>query len=595
MTRSSTDRNSSTFRSFLDLLDVPLVLSQRPLLPADAFTSEARRRGAHLIHPEDLESLHRHGVLVPMFEVVRDVRWAKREASRSPGLRWDILNQIPPLYAPELRHARDEGRVQLVRARGFRSIAQRRRTHAGASYLASDYLYSPYQLLLLPTMDDARRAIGQMRGTSKRAEFARSIVNAVGDAARDFEWTVSILTALEPYYWPSLAGHLRMPVHYGPMENWWIEKQSLDVGALLKWLGWTADSVRAVAEGLIARGHGMDPLRRWLDLVRLVHPEHWDRLEGDALMAIELRRAGEMLLVFYGDLVSQGLAPKLPKIPWRSPHPLNERLKPDRARLDPVLTDFGLSPHPSVLLVVEGTTEMFVVSELMGLLGIPQRNSRIRVFELGGLNKDPDLLARYVRPSLRRFSPQAAEFETPPLRIMIVTDAEGDFRTAEQREFQRQRWINQYHAALPPEFQGPVPLAELGQLVSLETWSLTERDFEFAHFAPRTLALALLETRRVPPTYDRDRLIEEITKARRDNKGIRSVWKSWPDRKVLKLELWHRLWPRLRRRLRRADSDHLMRTPIARVLLLADELASRSRRGTLLRLAPEDSDFPGAR
>jgi hypothetical protein len=553
------------------------------MLRADQFERELNRRGAGWFAREDLHQLHKDGVLVPMLEVVRDVDWAKRESAAAPGLSLDIFNQDPPLYAPELRRAQQDGRVHLARGRAFRSIAQRRRTFKGTGYYASDYLYSPYQLLLATMAANVLTNVGRLRRSAGTAKWRSSIVAAARRASIDFDATVGMLTLLEPFYWPPLAGHLAMPVHYGSMDSWWIERDAFDQAGVLEWTGWTADDVRGVGEDLVGRGHVTDPLRRWLDLTRLVHAEKADQLEGSALLAVDLRRAGEMCLRFYEDLAQKGFATPLPEIPWRAPHPLNERLKPDRSRLNAVLTDYGLSPHPSVLLVVEGATEVFVISNVMALLGIPNRDSRIRIVDLGGITKDPDLLARYVRPSLRRFSEDAAAFETPPLQILIVIDADGAFSASGERDKLQARWSRQYHAALPREFQTETTLAELGKRVTVQTWSHTAHDFEFAHFRPATLALALMETGRVPPAYDLDRLRREIVAEREAGRGIRRVWKSW-DRADLKMELWKRLWPRLRRRLRGAPWEKAARVPVARIVLLADDMAHEPRRNMLLRV-----------
>lgn len=221
-----------------------MALSQRPLLRAEDFEREAKRRGTFLSPGRDLSELHRLGVLVPVLEVVRDVRDARREVREHPGLAWDLFNQSPPVYAPELRAARTAGRVHLARMRPFRSIAQRRRKFGEVSYFASDYLYSAYHLLLLPAIEDANHWAPFLRHRSKRGGWARSTVDAIRRAHEQFERVIVMLTALEPYYWPRQAGKLSMPVHYGPLEQWWIERQRLDAPALLDWIGWSSDGVQ---------------------------------------------------------------------------------------------------------------------------------------------------------------------------------------------------------------------------------------------------------------------------------------------------------------------------------------------------------------
>src|SRR5207245_2921711 len=101
-----------------------------------------------------------------------------------------------------------------------------------------------------------------------------------------------------------------------------------------------------------ARFH--DPLDDWITLVRQTDPGRWEDLKGDALSAVGHRVAAEILLSFYEDLVEAGAAPALPDLPSTASHPLRERIARVPTNLDADLTYFGLSPHPAVLMVLEG-------------------------------------------------------------------------------------------------------------------------------------------------------------------------------------------------------------------------------------------------
>ena len=59
---------------------------------------------------------------------------------------------------------------------------------------------------------------------------------------------------------------------------------------------------------------------------------------------------------------------------------------------------FGLSPQPSLVLIIEGETEEYIVPNVMKLLGIPQYSSFIKKFKIKGVDKDFELLARYIVP-----------------------------------------------------------------------------------------------------------------------------------------------------------------------------------------------------
>ena len=212
---------------------------------------------------------------------------------------------------------------------------------------------------------------------------------------------------------------------------------------LLHWLGWTPERVRKEAEALITRATFIDPLEDWLDLVRLCRPSKWENLRGDALIAMDHRIAGEMLLLFYEDLVAKGVAEPLPIIPRLAPHPLRERLQNDREELDAVLMDYGLSPHPSLVLLLEGETELLLVPRVMDEIGISCRPSFIELYSLRGTSGDVVRLASLVAPlSLGEARNDAIELTRPPTRFLTVFDAENEFADAITRENKREQWID---------------------------------------------------------------------------------------------------------------------------------------------------------
>ncbi len=121
-----------------------------------------------------------------------------------------------------------------------------------------------------------------------------------------------------------------------------------------------------------------------MDLLRLVQPGRWSRLEGDALVALDFRISAEMLLLFHEHLASRQAIASLAEPSERFREPMHDRLKPDRSALDRVLSDFGLSPHPGVVLVVEGDSEMALLPRVLEELGIPQGPGLLRLFGAGG-------------------------------------------------------------------------------------------------------------------------------------------------------------------------------------------------------------------
>ena len=144
---------------------------------------------------------------------------------------------------------------------------------------------------------------------------------------------------------------------------------------MLNWIGWDAKQIRDTAGRLLRVADSIDPLRDWYELVRLCHPEKWEKLRGDALVALDHRIAAEILLRFYEDLAQVDAAPPLEQTPKFVCGPRDRRLRSDPQQLDAVLMDFGVSPQPSLVLVLEGETERRLVPRVMDLLGIPRHRS----------------------------------------------------------------------------------------------------------------------------------------------------------------------------------------------------------------------------
>jgi hypothetical protein len=65
----------------VELLNRPWVFSQRHLLTEKNFLDEAKRRGLALSE-SGLETVHEHGVLVPLLRVERDLAEVRRELLR---------------------------------------------------------------------------------------------------------------------------------------------------------------------------------------------------------------------------------------------------------------------------------------------------------------------------------------------------------------------------------------------------------------------------------------------------------------------------------------------------------------------------------
>jgi hypothetical protein len=379
-----------------------------------------------------------------------------------------------------------------------------------------------------------------------------------------------------------------MPIHHG-IGAWEEVDRQFSARELFEWLHWSTDDLYQAARDLLLTASSIDPLDAWSDLVNQVAPDRWWRLRGEARLAIDLRIGGEMILRFLESLERVGVAPALPAVPRRTRHELTERLQQDRSRLDEVLTAYGLSPYPSVVLALEGKTEMAIVPRVMRELGIPVRDSFIRLVQTGGEDRDHSLLAEYVSlPKLAAPRGDLAEFIRPPTRYYIAVDGDHRYRTPDAREAERMKWVRVLTDGLDPELRTVDALAEIDTLVLVDVWG-EGVDFERAHFTDSDLAIAFEASGRVPAGTTRAGLELSLLSSRVKGVGLEKVWAAWPTHPS-KVELADALWPVLRQRLRRKRSRAgLDSIPVVRVVLRARDLALQTpRRNVVFRVGSPD-------
>jgi hypothetical protein len=149
-------------KTTINLLDLELVFTQQKLLHTDDFKAACDRRGVSLITAGGghLEALHRAGVLVPMYRIKKDIRAMRVAMRREELLSWSTLHGKASTYYEDLRIARDAGRLFDPRVETFVPWTRHRRKTEGTWIWTSEFVYSPYQLLLLPTL---RRSIDRAR------------------------------------------------------------------------------------------------------------------------------------------------------------------------------------------------------------------------------------------------------------------------------------------------------------------------------------------------------------------------------------------------------------------------------------------------
>ena len=567
-------------RSTEELTDLPFAfaLRDRELLLPDKFQDAMRERGVSVFE-QHLEVLHRTRILVPFLRVGRDARAVVAAARREPEAAW-YLAQWKPSRPEDFRDERTAGRVYDPARERFRSWSTYRgRLVAEFNYDKSVFLYAPHQLVALPLVREVLphlswnrdASVGSLKVEARRRE------RWIAEAQRLRELAAAA-SAIEPAYYSQVIGRLRLRGDLDEVEAYQRWRQKLPLQRILRWLGVNAGWLVTAAEDLLERANRFDPLGEWWEVVAQGDFEKWPKLRREALNAMDFRVAAEVLLRYHDDLVDAGKAKAPLRRHERWPRPSDYRLKPRRS-IDALLTEFGLSPHPRLVLVLEGPTELLLVPRVMQFFGIRIGGDFIAIESAEGADRDLSPLFAYLAPRFNE--PRDARyvrFERRPSRFLVVLDPEGKVSTAEERETRRQDWINRIMRTLPDELRKPAERAEvvreqMEQFVFVETWRPRRSEsFEFAHFTDLELAEVIyaLDARTArKPSVERLRKAVSNVRARRgsldrilDPAGINKPDHAEP------------LWPKLERRLVRAQARGTERKiPVVRVIDRAIYLA----------------------
>jgi hypothetical protein len=585
-------------RSTVDLVDLPFAFAQRGLLMPTKFSSEARDRGMPVFE-EQLEALHRARLLVPLLRVRRRRRELAAVRRLDPTEAWQVA-YWQPTGIDHLREARAEGRLYDPANEALISRNRLRRKRDDITYHTSVYLYSPYQLCSLALMRlfwsfiRWRRVRGQLNAELRlhaRMQPESAIRKQWIAEAAHARAVATAISALEQLYYPQVVESLRLPTmqDFQKYDKW---RREIPLGRMLRWLGVNGDWLKDASAVLLREADRSDPLGSWSEIVARGNPATWRRLRLDALMAMDLRVAAEILLRYHDDLVAAKRTKPLPEMPPRTAGPFNSRLR-RRGRLDALLMGFGLSPHPRLVLVVEGATERILFPRVMRLLGLPVDPDFIAIVQSGGVDADLTALMRYAA-SPRVEANEGATYrrlERPPTHVLVIFDAEKRFQTQQMREDERQKWVNLIVETLDGEVfasaedsaeQRNVVRAQIEMLVNVETWTRKGESFEFAHFTDLQLARAIdrLDRRpRRPSLHERQNL---IAKLRREGKGLKPALAG-----VSKGRLAEALWPVLERRITNArERMSAEQIPIVRIVLRAWKLANLAGRSNAITLEP---------
>lgn len=569
--------------SSVDVASMPWAFTQnQPLGTADVIT-EANRRGLQL-DLSTLREFYRHGLLAPFVYVnSRRVGPIPAPVSDEPRRGGTLLR--------ELRYARDRGRLSDLATEPFRPrLRFDQPDNRDSRPWWNGLIYSQYQLLLVPELRcllaGAKQRWRDHQVIVRLPKFDRVLLDRVAKVNR----AATALTALEARYLPTLDPE-RLHLVNTDEDEWGRYRDGFDPVAVSGQLGYPASQARKDAEWLLTRAYRLDPVGdSWSRLIRRAPSKAWKQLKDAALIALDYRIAAEILLLFYEDLVARSEVELLPDTPRMGQ--LRGRLSERAQTLDEDLMNLGISPHPRVVLVLEGETEYGHVPRVWKELDYPDAPELMRLLLLGGADNDPVRIAVLAATPLvgRKAPTQQPEWLLikPPTRLFIAVDPEGKYFAPNKIDRTRANIFKEIRAALKAQGVDKPSPAELAELIEIRTWSAS--CYEFAHFDDEELADGIMTVHSDINGWSRDELIAALAHWRDKQKDIKRVWESggWDAQRgtttgkwqyeVSKTKLAVALWPTLKAKIDRCRTDENAPVPeIVKVVIDAYHLAQRWR------------------
>ncbi|WP_280664376.1 MULTISPECIES: hypothetical protein [unclassified Kitasatospora] len=323
-----------------------------------------------------------------------------------------------------------------------------------------------------------------------------------------------------------------------------------------------------------------DPLKAWLPLLRHASYTGWSELRGVPLDCMWHRIAAEILLRAHEDLAATGQLASLPDISglnaWT---PLHDRLSArhdDAESLERALGSFGLSPHPRVLLLVEGETELYHIPRLLAEFGLG-RTEHVRVQRTKGSKISPLLIARYnISPRIGRRLQSCWLLDATPTALVVAMDAENKWATEARRSDETRKLQNAIREEV--QWQGAdISQEDLDFLVRVRVWG--EDKYELANFTddelvPQIRTIAERKERGAERDSWEQELRAHLSEAREKHQDIKI-----PLGKMRlgdpKVELAQLLWPVLLAKCERQLADGEIITPVLEVIQEVREVVTR--------------------
>jgi hypothetical protein len=536
--------------SALALLRLPGVFTQDDLLDPVGFAKEATRRGRNL-SLDQLQELHSSRLLLPLFRI-----------SDTGATGRAIPVDEPAGLNPRgwVMHAAWEGRLRDCADEGYSVEWPYRQPEPFVRHWHSGCFYSSWQLL------DLGWALGELLNLGWRQDYPGRWAGIRLRRARTLA-----LCALTPRHLQGIVGRSTTP---GGVDGArvWASRFSIDDQQRLDLVGFRAEGLLPEAKSLLAEAHG-DPMIGWWPLIRHAGAQGWEKTAGLTADYLWQRVGAEVLLRAHEELADLGVLSALPTLShtgwWDELHDRVGAASSAGRSLDQALGLLGVSPHPRVLLLVEGQTEFLHFTRMLELFGL-DRADMVRIQNCRTSGTKPDLITRFaIAPRLAEKLGDVQMLHSHPTALIIAMDPENGWTTPAQRDTRLRALKKAIREEVEAQKDGTGYIGDedLDHLVTLHVWGTTT--FELANFTDDELVHALSELAAHQSIEADDlwrvRARHELKAARVAPNDIKVVIQrlGLKEQKVLLAEL---LWPALLARLEEQAGWEEPTLPILRVL-----------------------------
>ncbi len=230
---------------------MPWSFSQNQPLDAADFIREAGRRGVRL-DLSTMRELYRHRLLIPFVSITYRQVSAPAVPTESGPVRGGTR-------VAQLRWARDTGRLRDLSSLPF----MRRLPFARQGQRSRDWwnglIYSRYQLLVLPEIDELLRQRRYHRRHGHLIAWLPRPNPVLTDRAQKLQGIAVVLTALEARYLPKLDPEW-VRVSNVELDEWQQYRDNFDPVAMSNDLDYSSDQARQDADLLLRQADKLDPV-----------------------------------------------------------------------------------------------------------------------------------------------------------------------------------------------------------------------------------------------------------------------------------------------------------------------------------------------